>query len=58
MSTAIRRVRIMPEEPGLLRGAHVRRPVLRLVRLHVLRLVQPAAVAGAAAEAAVGAGEV
>ena len=58
MFTAIRRVRIMAGELGLLSGAHVRCPVPRHVRLHVLLLVQPAAVAGAAAEAAADAGEV
>ena len=63
MSTAIRPVRIMAGEPGLLSGAHVR---LRLVRRlgplrdlpHDLRLVQPAAVAGTVAEVVAGAGEV
>ena len=57
----------MAEEPGLLSGAHVR---LRLVRRlgpprdlphdlqRDLRLVQPAAVAGTAVEAAAAAGEV
>ena len=63
MSTALRRVRIMAGEPGLLSGAHVRlrlvaRPVRPLVRLRVLRLVPPAAVAGVEEEAAVDAGEV
>ena len=62
MSTAIRPVRIMPEEPGLPSGAHVRlrlvaRPVRPLARPHGLRLVQPA-VAGVEEEAAVDAGEV
>ena len=59
MSTAIRRVRIMSGEPGLLRGAHVRlRPVRRLVRLRDPRLVQLAVEAGMVAEAAADAGEV
>ena len=59
MSAAIRRVRIMAGEPGLLSGAPVRlRPVRRPVRLRDLRLVQPAAVAGVEEEAAVDAGEV
>ena len=52
MSTALRRVRIMAGELGLLSGAPVRlrpvrphvRHVLRLVRLLALRLVQLAAV--------------
>ena len=63
MSAAIRLVRIMLGEPGLLSGAHVR---LRLVRRlgpprdlpHDLQLVQLVAVAGAVAEAAAAAGEV
>ena len=67
VSTAIRRVRIMAGELGLLSGAHVLLPVLlpvllRIVRRlglpRVLQLVQPAAVAGAVVEAAAGAGEV
>ena len=62
MSTAIRRVRIMAGEPGLLSGAHVRLRVPRLVRPHVrlrvLRLVRLAAVAGTAVEVAADAGEV
>ena len=57
MSTAIRRVRIMAGELGLLSGVPVRlrpvrRPVRPHVRLRVLRLVQPAAVAGTAVAAA------
>ena len=63
MFTAIRRVRIIAGEPGLLSGAHVR---LRTVRRlgpprdlpHDLQLVQLVAVAGAVAEAAAAAGEV
>ena len=59
MSTATRRVRIMAGELVLLSGAHVRlRLVRQLVRLHDLRLVQPAAEAGVVAEAAADAGEV
>ena len=59
MSTAIRRVRIMAGAPVLLSGEHARpRLVQRLVRLHVPRLVQLAAVVGAAAEAVADAGEV
>ena len=59
----IRRVRIMAGELGLLSGAHARLPLVpRLVRPHDpqrdLRLVRPAAVAGTAVAAAVGAGEV
>ena len=53
----------MAGEPGLLSGAHdLLRLVPRLVRPHdpqrVLRLVQPAAVAGVVAEAGAAAGEV
>ena len=59
MSTAIRRVRIMAGELGLLRGAHVRlRIVRRLGPPRVLQLVQPAVAAGVAVEVAAGAGEV
>ena len=58
MFTAIRRVRIMAGESGLLSGAHVRlRPVPRHGPPRVLRLIQPA-VAGVAAVAAAAAGEV
>ena len=59
MFTAIRRVRIMAGESGLLSGAHVRlQPVLRHAQLRVPRLVQLAVVAGVVAEAVVDAGEV
>ena len=52
MSIAIRRVRIMAGELGLLSGAHVLLPVLlRIVRRlglpRVLQLVQPAVAAAA-----------
>ena len=58
MSTAIRRVRIMAGEPGLLSGAHVRlRLVRRLGPPRVLQLVQPV-VAGVVEEAAAVEGEV
>ena len=59
MSIAIRRVRIMAGEPGLLGGARVQLPLARRpAQLRVPRLVQPAAVAGMVAEAAADAGEV
>ena len=59
MSTAIRRVRIISGELGLLSGAHARlHPVRRLARPPDLRLVQPAVAAGVVAEAAADAGEV
>ena len=63
MFTAIRPVRIMAGEPGLLSGAHVRLRLVRRLDLphdlqRDLRLVQPAAVAGVVAEAAAAAGEV
>ena len=58
-SIAIRLVRIMAGELGLLRGAHVRlRLVRRPVRSRDLLLVQSAVVAGVVAEAVVDAGEV
>ena len=58
MSTAIRPVRIMLVELGLLRGAHVRlRIVRRLGPPRVLQLVQPV-VAGVVEEAAAVEGEV
>ena len=58
MSTAIRRVRIMSVELGLLSGAHVRRPVPLHVRLHVLQLVLPEEAAGVVVAVAADAGEV
>ena len=58
MSTAIRPVRIMAGEPGLLRGAHVRPHTVRRLGLpRVLQLVQPA-VAGVVVADAADAGEV
>ena len=58
MSTAIRPVRIMPEELGLLSGTPVRlRIVRRLGPPRVLQLVQPV-VAGVVEEAAAVEGEV
>ena len=59
MFTAIRRVRIMAGELGLLSGAHVRPHLVRRpARPPDLRLVQPAVAAGVVAEAAADAGEV
>ena len=63
MSTAIRRVRIMAGEPGLLSGAHVRLRIVRRLGLpHVRRLgpwlVQSAVAAGVVVAAAADAGEV
>ena len=59
MFTAIRRVRLMAGELGLLSGAHARlHPVRQLARPPGPRLVQPAVAAGVVAEAAADAGEV
>ena len=62
MSIALRRVRIMAGESGLLSGAHVLLRIVRRLGLprvlpHDLRLVRPA-VAGVVVAAAADAGEV